>query len=161
MNWLTWLARASAAMALILFVALLVRLCPAIAPIRPADAIGIGWGGSRATLRPGSMSVSLGSVAAHSRISFTVLISNDGECPAKLVGAPALCRREGCVRVAEDPVTIGPRQSAQVRFYLDSSEFGLAKWTTEMYFDVGDKEGITVPIAITATVTGLQITQRE
>jgi len=147
------LSYAGFAVALVLVGVALIRANPSIERNLTLDRSDADSRATASPIVPASASVSLGEVVSPSRTPFAVTITNVGTQPVKLVGAPDLCQKTGCVSVVDVPVTIAPHQSAQIRFLFDSRAPGPVKLNAEMLFDVGTKSGIVVPFTLIATVS--------
>ncbi len=107
-------------------------------------------------LTPDLIEVNLGELQPYSQNPFEVKIFNHGSVTARIVGTPGACALGGCVDQLVTPVTIAPLQEAT---------FSLRLWVarktnprepyhvnTAIYFAVGDRPVVVVPIKVTWTV---------
>jgi hypothetical protein len=108
-----------------------------------------------AAISPATIDVNLGEIRPRFRTHFEVKLTNTGSVPVKIVGIPGFCTQVGCVEAVDPPATIPPHQDATISFKLTCQEKSAESFrmNTAIYFDVGDRSGLSVPIHVMGTVS--------
>jgi hypothetical protein len=120
-----------------------------LAPTSEADRGSVVANG---LIDPGSVHVDLGQVGLHSLTHFDVKLTNVALHPIKIVGTPGICVQAGCVEVIDPPAMVLPQQTVTLKMTCDAKELGPFLLNTSVYFDVGDRVGVSVPIKVVASV---------